>query len=74
MIPFQTTPEQIAKIKEIMDDMYVAGVCYTDVDRLGQLAEVDQGVYELLEMWHKIHMEQEELLNELYKSLEDYSK
>ncbi len=51
MIPFQTTPEQVLKVAKYAVQMGETGLPHAFVVRALQLAQVDQGAYELMELW-----------------------
>lgn len=50
-LPFQTTPQQIAKLPAILDEMLLADIAPDFAERVIALASECQGVFDLLEMW-----------------------
>jgi len=51
-LPFQTTHEQIIRLAEIVTAMNRASLDLRFVAACSELARTDQGVFELMELWH----------------------
>lgn len=73
VIPFRTTPEQAERLPAIVASMTAAGVPTRFTARLADLAAVDQGVYELMEMWLFYENDRYEIIVDLRKALDDYA-
>lgn len=69
MIPFQTTPEQAVKVAEYAVKMKGEGLPILFVGEASLLAQVDQGAYELLELWAESDSVEEK--NQLVADLQD---
>jgi len=50
-IPYRTTPEQVLKLARIVVEMQNAGLANEFIAGCHELARVDQGVFELMELW-----------------------
>lgn len=50
-VPFQTTPEQVLRLEDIVSEMRKAGVDTSLICAASELARTDQGVFDLLELW-----------------------
>lgn len=73
MIPFQTTAEQRMKLAEIRVEMQKAKLDVTFIDNASELARFDQGVFDLLELWHQAKpADRPEIVADIQDSLEDY--
>lgn len=72
-IPFKTTLSQIKKIPSIVKRMQKSGVQQSFLDEASRLAQTDQGVYELMELWSEENdlIEREKIIIDLRKSLVD---
>lgn len=72
---FETTPEQRAMLRSIVNDMVREGVdpllCFV----VGNLACADQGVFDLMLLWLKTDNpnERKEIVEDIEKSMNDYS-
>lgn len=77
MIPFKTTNKQILSLnkfkKRIFNLNYLPS---SDLDRVCKIAEVDQGVYDLLKMlaYSKDFKNDMSLIKELYAAIKDYNR
>ena len=74
MIPFKTTPKQVMKLASIMVEMERAGLERNVIVAASELARADQGVYDLMALWHAAatKSEREEIVADLQESLDDY--
>lgn len=72
--PFRTTDEQIIRLAEIVTAMANAGLERGFIVHSDQLARVDQGAYDLMELWMDAESEQDrdEVIADLVEILEDY--
>jgi hypothetical protein len=74
MIPFKTTPEQRLKLAQIVVEMQKAKLDTAFIDSASELARVDQGVFDLVELWHQTKAaDRAEILADIQESLDDYA-
>jgi hypothetical protein len=52
VIPFKTTPKQVMKLASIIVEMGGAGLDRNFIVAAFELARSDQGVYDLMALWH----------------------
>jgi hypothetical protein len=50
-MPFITTPEQLVKLSEITSEMVFNGLDPREVSAFSEIAQKDQGVFDLFELW-----------------------
>lgn len=74
MIPFKTTPKQVMKLASIMVEMKEAGLAQNFIVEASELARNDQGVFDLMALWHgtKDDSEKDEIVADIQESLDDY--
>jgi hypothetical protein len=74
MIPFQTTPEQALKAAEYAMKMKQEGIPSLFIGQALVLARVDQGAYELMELWAESDSSsnKDELIADLQELLDDH--
>lgn len=75
MIPFRTTPEQVLRLAAIMLEMERAGIDRSFIVEAEELARMDQGVFDLMELWSEAAAdpsERDEVIASLQESLDDY--
>jgi DNA-binding phage protein len=60
MIPFPTTSEQKLKLAEYVVQMMHAGLDREFIVNASELARMDQGVYDLVELWSRVASDQNE--------------
>lgn len=74
MIPFPTTSTQASRIERLALSMTAAGICSVLVSEAVALARTDQGIFDLLELWHEESdaTERDETLRTLRQCLQDY--
>ena len=74
MIPFKTTPKQVMKLASIMVEMEAAGLGRNFIVAASELARTDQGVFDLMALWHGTEddAEREEIVGDIQESLDDY--
>lgn len=75
MIPFKTTPEQKSNLLLIVSEMRAAKVNTVFIKDMFELACIDQGIYDLMEMWSVAKndsTEQAEILTDLAYAVRDY--
>lgn len=73
MIPFQTTPDQRMKLAEIMVGMQKAKLDALFIDNASELARFDQGVFDLMELWHQAKAaDRAEIVADIQDALDDY--
>ena len=72
MIPFETTHAQREKLHIISVYFRKQGVNEPFITTAHKLAEIDQGVFELMELLYNNIQEQTELINAISKSIVDY--
>ena len=74
MIPFKTTPEQIMKLASIMVELQGAGLDATFIVAAFELAHTDQGVFDLMALWHEAAdpKERDEIVADIQESIDDY--
>lgn len=70
MIPFATTPEQAQKIPGIARNMELSGMDAAWVSDAATLAQIDQGVFDLMEFWEMDH--DDDWLRDISAALVDY--
>lgn len=68
-IPFPTSPEQKSRIPQIAARMKKKGLPPGFIHSVSQLAQFDQGVFDLMDMWLA---EQEAVTADLHEALKDY--
>ena len=66
-IPFPTIPEQISRIPDLIKSLDLSQPL---VNKIKDLAAIDQGVFDLIEMWDKDR--DPEILDEILKSVQDW--
>jgi DNA-binding phage protein len=73
--PFKTTPEQILNLASIMVEMRNVGLEHAFIVKASKLAESDQGVYDLMELWfaESDDSEREEIVADIQESIDDYA-
>jgi len=71
---FKTTPKQAMKLASIMVKMDAAGLDRNFIVTASKLARTDQGVYDLMALWHttKDDSERDEVVADIQESLDDY--
>lgn len=73
MIPFCTTEEQIARLESLILTMKDACLAHSFITRVGELARVDQGIFDLVELWCSADaMNRVSILADLQNSINDY--
>jgi len=74
VIPFKTTPKQVMKLASIMVEMEGAGLDRNFIVAASELARTDQGVYDLMALWHgtSAKSEREEIVADIQESIDDY--
>lgn len=76
MIPFKTTPEQVLNLARIVVEMDQAGLDRELIVAADTLARSDQGVYDLMALWHNEPdaNEREEIVADIQDSIDDYEQ
>lgn len=74
MIPFKTTSQQVMKLASIMVEMERAGLDRNFIVIASELARTDQGVYDLMALWHGStdDSERDEIVADIQESIDDY--
>lgn len=74
MNPFHTTDEQVVKLAPIMVAMEEARLRHEFIVQAFKLAHEDQGVYDLMKLWHETPegAERDEIIADIQDSLDDY--
>jgi hypothetical protein len=73
MIPFKTTPKQVMKLASIMVEMEGARLDRNFIVAASELARTDQGVYDLMALWHgSKNAERDEIVADIQESIDDY--
>jgi DNA-binding phage protein len=74
VIPFKTTPKQVMKLASIMVEMESVGLDRDFIVTASELARTDQGVYDLMALWHgaTAKSERDEIVADIQESLDDY--
>lgn len=74
MIPFKTTPEQVMKLASIMVEMEGVGLDTNFIVEASELAHTDQGVFDLMALWHGTTeiSERDEIVADIQESIDDY--
>ncbi len=74
MMPFKTTPEQRLKLAQIVVEMQKAKLDPSFIDNTAELARLDQGVFDLVDLWHQAKTaDRAEILADIQESLDDYA-
>lgn len=74
MMPFKTTPEQRLKLAQIVVEMQKGKLDPSFIDNTSELARVDQGVFDLVDLWHHAKAaDRAEILADIQDSLDDYA-
>ncbi len=76
MTLFRTTPEQKLQLASIVVEMMAAGLERDFIVQASELARVDQGVYDLMELWRDAAgdaAERAEVIADLQESIDDYA-
>jgi DNA-binding phage protein len=74
MMPFRTTPEQRLKLAQIVVEMQKAKLDPAFIDSASELARLDQGVFDLVELWQEAKAaDKMEILADIQDSLDDYA-
>jgi hypothetical protein len=74
-IPFKTTPEQRREIPSVVSAMHAACVEPTLIAAAAELAQTDQGVFDLLKLWLRaVGQERDEIIGDIRESLADYRR
>ncbi len=74
MIPFQTTTAQILQLASFVVKMNQAGLDQTFIVNAYDLARTDQGVFDLIELWHDAKAaDREEIVADIQDALDDYT-
>jgi hypothetical protein len=74
VIPFKTTPKQVMKLASIIVEMEGAGLDRNFIVAAFELARSDQGVYDLMALWHGTSddTERDEIVADIQESIDDY--
>lgn len=72
MIPFQTTPKQREQLHIISAYLRKQGTNEPFITTAHKIAEIDQGLFELMELLYNNIQEQTTLVNEIIKAVQDY--
>lgn len=77
MIPFQTTADQRLLLARFTVAMQQAKLEPTFIDQASELARLDQGVFDLIQLWHdcpaKNEAERAEIVADIQESIDDYA-
>jgi hypothetical protein len=76
-IPFQTTPEQVLHLAEVMVEMTTAGLDHGFIVRASELGRTDQGVFDVMALWPDAGEdanERDEIVADIQESLDDYRR
>lgn len=73
-IPFKTTEAELEKLPKIVKAMYAAGLDNVLIERALSAAQSDQGVFNLMFIWHQENLECQRTIKELKSLLESFSK
>jgi DNA-binding phage protein len=73
-MPFKTTPKQVMKLASIMVEMEAAGLDRNFIVTASELARTDQGVFDLMALWHGTRngSEKDEIVADIQESIDDY--
>jgi DNA-binding phage protein len=73
-MPFKTTPKQVMKLASIMVEMKAAGLGQNFIVEASELARTDQGVFDLMALWHGTEddAEKDEIVADIQESIDDY--
>jgi DNA-binding phage protein len=77
VIPFKTTPDQVLKLISIVVEMKGAGLDLAFIISAFELAQRDQGVFDLMALWQEFAAdpsERAEVVADLQESLDDYAE
>lgn len=76
MIPFWTTKAERVRIKHIATAMIEADVSFDLVSDACRLANDDEGVFDLMQLWYtsETRRERDEVIAELQESIKDYEE
>lgn len=75
MIPFKTTAEEVISLATIVVEMEAAGIDREFIVRSFELAQHDQGVFDLMALWQESAAspgDREDIVADLQDSLDDY--
>jgi DNA-binding phage protein len=73
-LPFGTTPDQVLELAAIVVDMHNAGVDKGFIAAAHALAQVDQGVFDLMALWRDTvgPAERDEIVADIQDAISDY--
>jgi hypothetical protein len=74
-IPFKTSPEQVMRLASIMVEMERAQLDRQFIVAASELARSDEGVFDLMALWHENASnaeEQAEIIADIQESIDDY--
>jgi hypothetical protein len=74
MIPFKTTPEQVIALARIITEMNGKGLEQDFIAEASELAQADQGVFDLMSLWMDTEdsSERDEIVADIQDSIDDY--
>jgi helix-turn-helix protein len=74
VIPFKTSPKQVMRLASIMVEMEGARLDRNFIVAASELARTDQGVYDLMALWHgsRDDSERDEIIADIQESIDDY--
>ena len=74
MIPFKTTHDQVLKLGPIIKEMERMGLDNELIKESTKLACIDQGIYDLLDLWRHTadYFERDQIIVDVEKSINDY--